>query len=662
VVRAWRWSGPVGRWAGGLFGLTALFAVAGLVPRLADGEEPAWSSVGSSLLLPLAAAAAGALIIARKPGHVVGPLLAASGLSIALGDAAEAYARIHPSALTAWLGSWVSGAGTGLLLFPLLFVPDGRLPSRRWRPFLIGAGGFFSVLTVAAAITPGPLRAAPALPNPFGVPVLAGLVGGVRAAEPVVMGVMVVVMAAAVLLRHRRAAPEQRRQLEWLVASALLFMTVILVNVVAGVLGVTLPGLVSDGLFLMAVIGFPVALGVAILRHRLLDIDAVLGPALAYGAVSVVLTGLYLAVVTYLGGLAVSPASLVAAALVAVVFAPLRDRLQAVVDRFLHGEREPYRLLVELGQRLDALVEPDAVPGTVAQSVAGTLRLPGAQVVIEARDGSVLRIACHGRLESDPVSLPLQHHGERVGRLDVSRRAPGEEFTRRELRLLADLAQQIAVAASVVRLTDELRASRERLVVSREEERRRLRRDLHDGVGPRLAALSMRLESGRAGLADRPDLDAWADELGGYVRGTMDDLRRAVRGLRPPSLDELGLLGALEEMCARHDIVALHLPETLPQLPAAVEVAAYRIADEAVTNVLRHAHAGRCDTSVTLDDVLVIEVADDGGGFTGRRAGVGMQSMRERAEELGGRLTVETSPAGTRIRAVLPIGGRRYVS
>ena len=214
-----------------------------------------------------------------------------------------------------------------------------------------------------------------------------------------------------------------------------------------------------------------------------------------------------------------------------------------------------------------------------------------------------------------------------------------------------------------MRLTADLQRSRERLVTTREEERRRLRRDLHDGVGPQLAALMLELETASDLVSDHPEASALMAKLSGRVRETVSDVRRSVHALRPPALDELGLIGAIREGAARYGRGGLRLsveaPEELPTLPAAVEVAAYRIAQEATTNVVRHAEASNCWVRIALDEdagVLRLEVEDDGRGIRENdKAGVGMSSMRERAEELGGRCSVEPSAkGGALISALLP--------
>jgi signal transduction histidine kinase len=209
----------------------------------------------------------------------------------------------------------------------------------------------------------------------------------------------------------------------------------------------------------------------------------------------------------------------------------------------------------------------------------------------------------------------------------------------------------------------ELQRSREGLVSAREEERRRLRRDLHDGVGPQLAALMLELETASDLVSDNHEASALMAKLSKRAREIVSDVRHSVHALRPPALDELGLVEALKEGAIQYGPAGLRVsvdnPQDLSHLPAAVEVACYRIVQEALANVVRHAGASRCSIRLILDEdagALSVEVEDDGRGIRDYDSiGVGMISMRERTEELGGWCTVESvEGGGTLVRALLP--------
>jgi signal transduction histidine kinase len=351
--------------------------------------------------------------------------------------------------------------------------------------------------------------------------------------------------------------------------------------------------------------------------------------------------------------------------LIAVLFQPLRDRLQRGVNRLMYGERDdPYAVLSRLSQRLEATLAPEAVLPTIVETVKESLNLP--YVAIALKQGEAFAVvASSGTLVNDTLRLPLVYQNEKIGQLLLAPRAPGETFSPADRRLLDDLAREAGVAVHAVRLTTDLQHSRARLVTTREEERRRLRRDLHDGLGPTLASLAQRLDTARILVPRDPNAAvALLGDLTAQVKTTITDIRRLVYALRPPALDELGLVSALREHAAHYNesnglSISMEAPERLPPLPAAVEVAAYRIVLEALTNVARHAHARTCHIHLELREaqVLYLEVTDDGGGLPkDYHAGVGLTSMRERAMELGGECRIEPGPThGIRVVARLPL-------
>ena len=324
--------------------------------------------------------------------------------------------------------------------------------------------------------------------------------------------------------------------------------------------------------------------------------------------------------------------SILAAGLVAVLFQPVRERLQRAVNHLMYGKRDdPYAVLSHLGQRLESTLAPDDVLPAVTRTVREALKLPYAEIQLRRREGFE-NAAAAGDPVDDTLRLPLVYGGETVGLLVLGLRAGEESFSPEEERLFEDLAHQIGVAAhatllgdEAIRLSADLQRSRERLVSAREEERRRLRRDLHDGLGPQLASLTMTAEAARDLVSTDPRR---AEELlAGVMERAQDavsDVRRLVYELRPPALDALGLLAALRAYADHHTAggirVTVESPSALPPLPAAVEVAAYRIAMEALNNVARHASARNCEVRLSLDEVasmLALEVSDDGRGIEG---------------------------------------------
>jgi len=385
--------------------------------------------------------------------------------------------------------------------------------------------------------------------------------------------------------------------------------------------------------------------------------------SLVYATVTAVLLGAYVGLLLLIGplpgtgqGLAVS---LVTAIPVALLFGPLRRRLQRTVNRMLYGEDDdPHAAVRELGRTLAASLAPAAALPTVLETVMRTLRVPYAAILIE-RDGELELAAEQGAAPDERQTVPLAYAGGRVGALEIGLRQ-GDELSASDRLLLGGLARQAGVAVHGVRLAADLQRSRERLVTAREEERRRLRRDLHDGLGPTLAAMLLQLHAARHLISsDSAAADAALNEVKGAARAAVGDIRRLVYELRPPALDELGLVGALERQAEAFSSldVRVDAPAPVGGLPAAVEVAAYRIAVEAMTNVARHSQASHCRVCVELNGGLELEVSDDGRGIPARfRANVGLDSMRERAAELGGTCTIERGPSGgTRVRARLPM-------
>src|SRR6266487_3929985 len=482
------------------------------------------------------------------------------------------------------------------------------------------------------------------------------------------------------LYRYRRvSSPRERQQTKWVVFGlAVPIAVIVLVDVLALLFPVAVE---HDALAVLAYneVGFlllllPLSFGFAMLRSRLWDIDVLINRTLVYGTLTAIVVGVYVLVVSILGTLLHTfgdfPIALLATGLVAVLFQPLRARLQRGVNHLMYGERDdPYAVLSRLASRLEATLVPEAILPTIVETTARALKLPYAAIALKQGD-EFITAASYGLSQDTPFILPLVYHTETIGQLRLSPRAPGESFTAADRRLLEDIAHQAGVAAQAVRLTTDLQRSRERLVSTREEERRRLRRDLHDGLGATLAALQLQAGAIRLLMQqDLPAADAELVELQTEIRSAIADIRRLVYALRPPTLDELGLVGAIRQYAAQYDLpgtrsesdgclrVAVEAPEHLPALPAAVEVAAYRIVQEALTNVARHAHARTCTVRLTIPDAFQLEISDDGVGFPAQScAGVGLLSMRERAAESGGCCLVESAPGrGTRILVHLPV-------
>jgi signal transduction histidine kinase len=631
----------------------AALAAVGLTPR-----DYAAFSIALDLLVAVAFGASALLIVTRQSDHALALFVSLMLITfgwVTLTGAGQGLATVAPAwwwptQLIAYLGD------LAIVAFFLVF-PTGRVVPRWGGALLL----LWALLQAPAYFLPATslnLRVA----NEGLYALL--FVGGLLAA------------LAAQVYRYRRVSGHtERQQTKWAVLGASAALVGFLA---AGILLPATPSVLAV-LLLMAVqrlcmLLVPVSLAMALLRYRLWAVDPLVNRALVYAVLTACVAALYVVVVGGLSALFQAQGNwliaLLATGLAAAAFEPLRARFQRAINYLMYGERDdPAAVLRRLGQQLQGVVAPEAVMSTIVQTMGGALKLPYAALTLNI-GGEERVFAEYGQAPAGVVRLPLTYQSETIGHLVVAPRGAGEQFTSADERALSLLAQEVGVAAQTLILADDLRRlnadlqrSRERLVTAREEERRRLRRDLHDGLGPTLASLSQRLDRARRLVGRDPAAaEKLLEELKGQVRGTLAELRQLVYALRPPVLDELGLLSALREHTRQHGAAAgvaltLDAPERLPPLPAAVEVAAYRIALEAFTNVMRHANAAHCTVRLALaDDALSVEVVDDGRGLPeGHRAGVGLAAMRERAAELGGTCTLESGPNGTRVRARLPL-------
>jgi signal transduction histidine kinase len=422
-------------------------------------------------------------------------------------------------------------------------------------------------------------------------------------------------------------------------------------------------GIANDAtplMFGLASLPVPVAIGVAVLQHRLYDIQTVLNRSLTYGALWLLIAGVYAAIVGGVGAMLRQTGApwlpWVAAGVVAVSFAPLRSALQQAANRLTYGQwSQPAAVLAATGRRLSDAADVPALLSTLSDELSTTLGLD----YVEISDVRDRTLATSGVRPGNVEEIPLTAYGVGVGALrwGATRLRSGDRA------LLADVAHQLGGVVHAASLLQVIREAQERLVLAHEEERKRLRRDLHDGLGPSLASLTLEVDTLRNRLGVT-DVEAELLRIRSSIQSTVLDVRRIVEGLRPPALDELGLDGAIGQLASRltHGtdlVVDIDVP-ALRGIPAAVEVAAYRVTQEALTNVVRHAHAKHAQVHVAVQpDGLSIEVRDDGvGTVSPRPGGVGLDSMRERAEEIGGRLRIDAvHPGGATVLAWLPMAG-----
>lgn len=653
----------------GLLGLAATWLATAVVFALA-GRISFGDAVGSFTVtngaIGLTLSACGALLAWHRPRNPVGWLFLAGGIAYAM--SAGAIQLVGFGASAGWnagrlrLGAslfelaWPMAIGLCLPMALLLF-PDGLLPGPRWR-WLIWVIVAEAVPFELMAASPGSMNFGGRVVTPYLALPGYHRLAAVWAVTNITWAAIFALVLASLVVRYRRGGDVERRQLLWLV------LAVVVVLVYAGLVW----GIFDAGpvLGLLVIPLIPAAVTIGILRYQLLDIRLVLSRTLVYGVLTVAAAGVYAGLVAVLDVLVrsrVNLGSAIAASIViAIGFNPARIRLQRVIDRALYGDRrDPVRAVSLVGERL-AGTGANGLPG-VLEALCDSLRLPFAAV----RYGPA-EVAAYGRAPELLHSTGLSYDGVRIGELIVGLRTGQRRLGAPDIAVLELLAGPLALALHATALSAALQESRVSIVAAREEERRRLRRDLHDGLGPVLTGIAFKADAVGNTLPADP---ARAGELLGQLRAdttaAIGDIRRLVYGLRPPALDDLGLIGSLRQQSARlaqrpdggSVAVQLDAPEDMPPLPAAVEVAAYRIITEAMTNAAWHSGAISITVRLALPEggTLRIEVSDDGvGPGSSWQAGFGLISMRERAAELGG--SCEAGPApdgGGRVTASLPL-------
>ncbi|MDQ7911300.1 histidine kinase [Phytohabitans sp. ZYX-F-186] len=622
-----------------------------------DGSSAVWLE---PLVTMIAYGVAGALLIDRRPDLPFGWLLAGAAVLTVV------HVLVVPVAYAAALDGdrgplvrWALTAGAfGFAPIAAQGLVNIRFPTGRPATLWGAVGEKILIISTALVILGGILGSSTLRDTSTGVaalshPLTAGTAVG-RAADAAIVFAPVVVLLGlmagiGVVVRFFRAEGIARQQLKWRAVGV--FVALCLFP-----LAVTERTPFFDT-SLDAVV-FVLTLVVPVLRYRLWSIDTMLRRSLLYGMITAALVVAFAALAA-LGALVVSRqvATPAAAAAVALCFVPLRARTQRLVDHLFYGGRQdPYRTLRDLSRRLNAVPGGDAL-GSFAHAAATALRLP--YVAIQRADGTP--VASYGTPVEPLGRWPLAYDGQIEGFLVVSARRGEDGFDDRDSALLSDIAGQIGIALHTRTLTAELLLSRQRLVTAREEERRRLRRELHDGLGPVLTAIGLTLDAARARLDTDPA--AAGHHIGDARRAAaqaLADLRKVVHGLRPPTLDELGLAGALrsqaEQLTAGAPLRVTIDADGLPDLPAAVEVAAYRTAVEAVTNAVRHSDGKHCHVRLTATPgTLTLQVTDDGGSAGPWLPGVGVTAMRERAAELGGSCHAAPGPDGGTVIAHFPL-------
>jgi signal transduction histidine kinase len=526
---------------------------------------------------------------------------------------------------------------------------------------------------VSTALNPGPLPGftAPPIANPLAIAGAENMFAAMQQFDLVALSIATVAAASSLAVRFKQAREEERQQVKWVTLGAVSFALALSANLLSPATWRPFTGVV----YLLALNGWVITIGIATLKYRLNAIDPLINRTLVYGAMAVSIATVYVAAATAIGALVGSRGesdldlllSLSATALVAVAFQPLRARVERLANRLIYGHRaSPYEVLAQFSRGLAGAPSLEDVLPRMAEAAGRGVGAIRSRVRVYVPGGGDQAVAWPpGTLEQSFEHTALVvHQGTPVGEIAVAKPA-GEQLTRAEQTLLADLAAQAGPALATLRLTLDLRASRQRLVTAQDAERRRLERDIHDGAQQNLVALAVQLRLARQLLArDSAQMDSVFDELDRQTKDALGTLRDLARGIFPPMLADRGLVGALKahmlRTCpaARLDtIAALNTTRFAPEVEAAV----YFCCLEALQNSSKHAADAPLAVEISNPDGwLAFSVRDDGPGFDATsmsaRTGTGLQSMADRLAALDGTLEIMTAPGhGTTVTGRVPL-------
>jgi signal transduction histidine kinase len=644
-----------------------------------DGPAAVW------LFSLVAFGLVGGLIAARRPENPIGWIFCAAGLSLAMAAFATKWSEYaveqHPGTVPlghamTWLTTWSWTPGILLLFtFLLLLFPDGHLPSRRWRPVAWLAGLAIVGGTLPYAITAWPvsdrLLANIGDSAPAAAPTSFKIAYNIQVAGILIGFVVGLVCALALILRIRRSSGDQREQLKWFAFAA----TILVVSIIITSPLINAPTIVATLSFPL----LPIAAAVAILKYRLYDIDVIINKTVVVGTLVAFTTAVYLAVVVGIGTLIGRTnnviLSILATAMVAVAFQPLRARARRFADRLVYGKRAtPYEVLSEFSDRVGGSFATDDVLPRAAQLLGQGTGATRADVWLRVGDelsltalwpegegtGRTLALV-HGELPlmaEVTLSVPVRHRGELLGALTLTKPA-NEPLTPAERELVADLAAQAGLVLRNVALIEELRASRQRLVRAQDEERRRLERNLHDGAQQQLVALAVKIRLAQSLVGKQDDrAREMLDDIQVDSQSALEELRDLARGIYPPLLADRGLAAALDAQARKSPLPVSIDPDESERYSQDVESAVYFCVLEALNNVAKYAEASRVTVHLSdRDGNLRFEVIDDGRGFESKRSyGTGLRGMADRMNAIGGTLRVTSEPGhGTSVIGEVPV-------
>lgn len=679
------------------FAVWLVFVVGSVVLDLATKPRPGYRGTSDFLFLAITAAfpIAGMLILARQPRNPIGWILMVIGLAFALPFGSYgtfAYGRGLPGAEVAlalneptWAPPIVLMGTTLLLRFP-----NGRLPSPRWKVVEWVAGVAVLATMVAILFGSGKLAesAYPHLENPLGVEALEPVLNLLLPSLLLIPG-SVVVSTFSLIRRFRRSQGVERLQLKWFTSAAAIVAVLYLIAILASINysweGSNTPTWVAffQRTAVLSFVLIPISIAFAVLRYRLYDIDIVINKTVVYGALAMFITAVYVGIVVGIGTLVGQGdrpnlgLSILATAVVAVAFQPVRERVQRFANRLVYGKRAtPYEVLSHFASRMAGTYATDDLMPQMARVLAEATGAATAKVWL--RVGRELRVTSvwpqadgagfeRMELEGDelpPVpdadlAIPVRDRGELLGALSITK-GRGEPVTPTEQKLLADLASQAGLVLRNVRLIEELRASRQRIVSAQDEERRRIERNIHDGAQQQLVALNVKLGLAKTLAArDAEKTDDMLQQLQTETQEALENLRDLARGIYPPLLRDKGLVAAVDAQTRKVPVPVEIQAEEVGRFPQEIEAGVYFCVLEALQNVTKYARASRVVVRLSArDGKLRFEVEDDGSGFdpTVTPRGSGLTNMADRLEALGGAVDIDSAPGtGTRITGNVPV-------
>jgi signal transduction histidine kinase len=642
-------------------------------------DDPTWQAIIGAVFfaIDIFAAVVGALIASRRPRNPIGWMVGAAALldsTVTVNRQLVTYFMLTasgalpaPILVLAWAVSPLSIATRALFGLIFLLFPSGNLPSRRWRPLLWFLLAGTAATALCAVVMPGPLPAFAAIDNPFGVRALDGPLRAVIPVLNLALVVTILVCAGSLIVRFRYAQSDERQQLKWIAYAASLWALALVGTFVVPPAWST-PFLLA---YAACVVGFLVSLGVSILKYRLYSIDLLITRTLVYGTLGVLIGGFYVTVVAGVGAVVGSYGdsnllvSLLATAVVALAFQPVRERVQRFANRLVFGHRAtPYQVLAELSRRMAGAVSVDEVLPGLAEAVALGCGAAHSRVRVNVAPGQDRFAVWPAELFEGTFEyvVPVLHRGQIVGEIAVDKPA-GEPLTPPENALLEDLAAQAGPALSNVRLTEDLRASRQRIVAAQDVERRRIERDLHDGAQQQLVALAVTARIARDLIASDPaEAGGLLAEIGEQATEALRQLRDLARGIYPPALADQGLAAALEAHLAKA-LPTVHLevdPRTASlRFAPEAETAIYFCCLEALQNAAKHAAGYTPIVRLAAESQrLSFVVTDTGPGFDSAQTqvGSGLQGMTDRLAALGGSLEVwSVIREGTTVTGQIPL-------